>query len=593
MKRRGSAAASLIAAIGICFGLAATEAGAGQRIVNGLKSQAFPTTGALLYSTGGNITTANATTSCSGTLIGCSTFLTAAHCVIDDAVASHYWVYLQHGGIAHVSSVTYNPSYDPNGGGRDVAIVKLSSPVTGIKPMKFNSTHNLQAIGVGLVGTIAGFGQTSGSGNDYGIKRYGLVSTAHCDTGVTGGEGDDVLVCWNYQSPVGSPGTDSNTCNGDSGGPLFADFSGVTEVVGVTSYGTSNNCLPTDNSVDASVFHNASWITTRLGADSTSTCGGIPAVGDAGVTQTSNSGSLGSGNLDDAFEVTLTGTPSLVRFTLNGTDNGSFNPDLFVKQGTGASASNYDCKSDGTTMYGACELASPAAGTWSVFVKRTAGSGEYQVTTTVFGGSAPVCGNDVVESGEECDGTADAACPGQCEVGCTCPAPVCGNNVVESGEECDGTADAACPGQCNGSCNCAASGCSSGDLYGLLLATGSTRFTYKAELGDPVGDYAALDPRNGFGLSVVDGAASVHVEIPTGDPGWAKSKPLGHRFSWKGDGTLDGLRQVKLQYKSTSRGDFWVVNVKGKGVPGASSLNLGHVLDFELTVDGTCHDEAW
>ena len=36
----------------------------------------------------------------------------------------------------------------------------------------------------------------------------------------------------------------------------------------------------------------------------------------------------------------------------------------------------------------------------------------------------PVCGNDVEERGEDCDGTDDAACPGQCQVDCTCPAPL-------------------------------------------------------------------------------------------------------------------------------------------------------------------------
>jgi hypothetical protein len=36
----------------------------------------------------------------------------------------------------------------------------------------------------------------------------------------------------------------------------------------------------------------------------------------------------------------------------------------------------------------------------------------------------PVCGDTIVQSGEQCDGGADAACPGRCTDGCTClPAP--------------------------------------------------------------------------------------------------------------------------------------------------------------------------
>lgn len=67
----------------------------------------------------------------------------------------------------------------------------------------------------------------------------------------------------------------------------------------------------------------------------------------------------------------------------------------------------------------------------------------------------PVCGNDIIEAGEECDGTDPGSCPtGVCDPDCTCEDPICGNNILEAGEECDGTDDAACPGECDGSCEC-------------------------------------------------------------------------------------------------------------------------------------------
>jgi hypothetical protein len=105
---------------------------------------------------------------------------------------------------------------------------------------------------------------------------------------------------------------------------------------------------------------------------------------------------------------------------------------------------------------------------------------------------APVCGNNSTEAGEQCDGTDDAACPGQClspgdpneckcpicgddainqpgeqcdgiDLGicqacnppgdpqqCQCAGPpvVCGDNTAQPPEQCDGTDDVACPGQC-------------------------------------------------------------------------------------------------------------------------------------------------
>jgi hypothetical protein len=60
---------------------------------------------------------------------------------------------------------------------------------------------------------------------------------------------------------------------------------------------------------------------------------------------------------------------------------------------------------------------------------------------------ASVCGNDVIEVSEECDGSDDAACDGLCQVNCQCPAPTCANGVLEAGEECDPPCST---GQCGG-----------------------------------------------------------------------------------------------------------------------------------------------
>ena len=86
-----------------------------QRIVNGLNTHGYPTAGALLYSGGGAINSDNAGSWCSGTLIGCETFLTAAHCVVDDPTAANYWVYLQHSGISVVSSIEIHSTYTQQG----------------------------------------------------------------------------------------------------------------------------------------------------------------------------------------------------------------------------------------------------------------------------------------------------------------------------------------------------------------------------------------------------------------------------------------------------------------------------------------------
>src|SRR5947208_12730771 len=89
------------------------------KIVNGLPTRLHPSTGMLVISDG---------SLCSGVLVGCQTFLTAAHCVctlngvaaFDGAQCnarpdlldpSRFGVFFQHAGSFRVASVAVNPSY--------------------------------------------------------------------------------------------------------------------------------------------------------------------------------------------------------------------------------------------------------------------------------------------------------------------------------------------------------------------------------------------------------------------------------------------------------------------------------------------------
>ena len=75
---------------------------------------------------------------CSGTLIGCQTFLTAGHCVADDLNPAHYTVFLQHAGFFSVTSIALHPDFDfPVG---DVAVLSLGAAINGIRPTPINTT---------------------------------------------------------------------------------------------------------------------------------------------------------------------------------------------------------------------------------------------------------------------------------------------------------------------------------------------------------------------------------------------------------------------------------------------------------------------
>ncbi len=68
---------------------------------------------------------------------------------------------------------------------------------------------------------------------------------------------DTTSVCWTFT------GAGGNTCNADSGGPLFVGSGSAPSIAGVTSGGSSNSCLPTDDSFDANIAHYASYIASR------------------------------------------------------------------------------------------------------------------------------------------------------------------------------------------------------------------------------------------------------------------------------------------------------------------------------------------
>src|SRR3989442_10345564 len=166
-------------------GKGASPEGFHTSIVNGRPTSGFPAAGALLV--GDDPTTA--VTWCSGVMIGCQTFLTAAHCVCDTNGAGCQGarapnplgrlVYLQHAGFFRASSIRVHPDYQfPQA---DLAIIRLATPVTGVAPAVLAQT----APPPGTSGTIVGFGRSGGGANDLGLKRSGTITTAPSTDGIS------------------------------------------------------------------------------------------------------------------------------------------------------------------------------------------------------------------------------------------------------------------------------------------------------------------------------------------------------------------------------------------------------------------------
>jgi len=393
--------------------------------VNGLVTSDFPTVGALLSGSDAS----NAAVVCSGTLVGCHTFVTAAHCVCQTTGAacqgagapdkSKFFVFLQHGGFFNVASIALPADFDfPVA---DVAVLELATPVTGIAPTPINETT---PVAFGTPATIVGYGDTAGTLYDYGVKRTGQVATAACSNDIS----SVTSLCFNFAAPIGPAGTDSDTCNGDSGGPLFVDFGCGPTLAGTTSGGSSISCDADDDSFDANIYTYRDFIRGVAGDDLDSrSCGDMPQVGDPGTTVAAFAGAV------DLFTTSATnvfavppGTTEL-RVTMNAIDDGHSDFDLYVKRGAPPTTTDFDCQQASSSQFAVCRFPSPAAGAWYFRVQRYTGEGTYQVTATSIGSGSPGPGSE----GQSCsDGNG-------CTVNDVCVAGKCVGASVADGAACD------------------------------------------------------------------------------------------------------------------------------------------------------------
>lgn len=155
-----------------------------------------------------------------------------------------------------VAEIIIHPDYQRLTYNRDVALWKLSEPITDVEVIPLDTTGRFDA--AGNVATVIGWGTTSEGGSVTDVLReveVPLMTNEDCDDDYPG-EIYDEMLCAGY--PLGG----KDACQGDSGGPLF--YEGVQ--VGVVSWGYG--CArPGSAGVYARVSALADWIVETINSN--------------------------------------------------------------------------------------------------------------------------------------------------------------------------------------------------------------------------------------------------------------------------------------------------------------------------------------
>lgn len=203
---------------------------------------------------------------CGGSVIASTWVLTAAHCMVGTAAADVRVVTGRNnlndtskGQVLAASQIFVDPAYD--GDGWDAALIHLASPTTSAPIALAGAADDyLEAAGTNV--RVIGWGDQT--------PTLGLLATSQLRQVDLQVVSDNQCAQTNFgmnkATSVCAAALAKDSCNGDSGGPLFSTTTAQPIEIGIVSYGTSC-ALPEFPGVYSEVNNSQirSWITSVSG----------------------------------------------------------------------------------------------------------------------------------------------------------------------------------------------------------------------------------------------------------------------------------------------------------------------------------------
>ena len=173
------------------------------------------------------------TGTCSGTLIGPDLVLTAGHCseIEPERIVADTTDYTRGGIAVEVAQTIVHPDWTST---NDAALLVLATPVPGVAPRAIGAACTFDAFTAGSPVELVGFGLTNAGANTVLHQASVPVTDPTCSDG----NGCRAAIAPGGEFVAGGDGVD--TCNGDSGGPVYFATPRGEVVVGVVSRGLAD-----------------------------------------------------------------------------------------------------------------------------------------------------------------------------------------------------------------------------------------------------------------------------------------------------------------------------------------------------------------